>query len=422
MQRLALLAAVLVLVTVTPHAAADHIDTGEFQKGCGFTEDQWDEGVYDCGGSIPSIQDPGFVNASQADGWLEDGDIVIGVAENGTAKAYPIKILNWHEIVNDEIEPSPPGDGESARPQDGQIGSEPIAVTYCPLCGSSIVFERTVGDRVLDFHVSGYLFRQDLVMVDEQTHTLWPQIEASAARGPLHGTDLALFPSTTTGWADWKELHPDTLVLERPRCDDQSTENQRGCSGGSFQRNYETFPYGSYDSNRNVGISGGSREDVRGLHPKDTVLGLTVDGTSKAYPFSNLSTEKVVNDEVGSTPVVITWFSSDGQAFERSANRTFTWVGNGTIEDDQGNRYDAVTGASQGAAPDLEELGTVDLFWFAWLDHNPDTQLYTTNGTVTVGEHEPPGNTIPGAGVFHALAVLALASLALAVTRRSGRA
>lgn len=402
MQSRAVLASALILLSLAPSAAAGHIDTSEFRKGCGFTEDQWEEGVYDCAGSIPSIQEPDFRNASYADGWLNAEESVIGVTANGTAKAYPLPILNWHEVANDEI------------------GGTPIAVTYCPLCGSAIVFERTVDERVLDFHVSGYLFRQDLVMVDEQTHSLWPQIEGSAARGPLHGTDLGLYPSTTIAWEDWKAKHPDTLVLERPRCGDNSTDNRRGCRG-DFQRNYENYPYGSYRSDRSVGITGQARGDVQGLHPKANVVGVVLDGTAKAYPLSLLSGRKVLDDEVAGTPVVVTWVDGDAAVYERPGNRSFhLGETNGTIVDERGNRYDAATGASHGAVPDLRRIETVDLFWFAWLDHHPKTQLYTANGTITIEEHDPPRST-PLPSSLLILGALAGTALVGRVTRNSGR-
>ncbi|MDX1612640.1 MAG: DUF3179 domain-containing (seleno)protein, partial [Candidatus Thermoplasmatota archaeon] len=116
---LAVLAALSTLTWALPGASAGHIDTDEFRKGCPFSEDEWDDGVYDCGGRIPSIQAPRFAPGD----WLEDGDVVIGVVQGGEAKAYPIRILDWHEIVNDEID------------------GVPIAVTYCPLCGSSVAYE-----------------------------------------------------------------------------------------------------------------------------------------------------------------------------------------------------------------------------------------------------------------------------------------
>lgn len=392
--------ALVVLYAAVPAASADHIPVEEFRKGCGFTEDDYEEGIYDCGGSIPSIQNPGFVSAEEAD-WLEDGDLVIGVQANGTAKAYPIEILDWHEIANDEID------------------GTPIAVTYCPLCGSAIVFERTVDDQTLDLHVSGYLYRQDLVMIDEQTHSLWPQIEGEAARGPLHGQALELYPSATTGWQDWTERHPETLVLERPRCDDDSTENRRSCSG-EFQRSYGSYPYGDYQTNRDIGISGETRGTVQGLHPKATVLGVETDQARKAYPLSTISDEQVIHDRVGDTPVVVAWTGSDGVVYERTADQRFQLAANGTqLVDGDANRWDVANGEPVDAPEPLRALESLDLFWFAWMDHNPTTELYTANGTVNV-THDPPEAQTPGPGVLATAIAIGLAT-AWAVTSRSAR-
>lgn len=395
----ALALALAALAALSGVAAADNVPVGEFRKGCGFTEDDYEEGVYDCGGSIPSIQDPNFGPAGEAD-WLEGGDIVIGIQANGTAKAFPLSILNWHEVANDEI------------------GGTPVAVTYCPLCGSSIVFERTVEDQVLDFHVSGYLFRQDLVMIDEQTHSLWPQIEGEAARGPFHGTALQLFPSATMSWEDWVDRHPDTLVLDRPRCEDNSTENRRSCHG-NLQRDYGSYPYGDYRTNRDAGVTGGTRDTVEGLHPKATVLGVEADGATKAYPLSAITEERVIHDRVGDQPVVVAWTGSDGAAYAREPGERFRLVDNETVlADGDGRRWMPETGEALNASADLEPLDGLDLFWFAWTDHHPTTQVYTANGTVNVSREPPPAST-PGPGGL--AAALALAAAAGAVTARSRR-
>lgn len=388
------------LLGLAPAAAADHIPVQEFQKGCGFTEGDYEEGVYDCGGAIPSIQDPSFSPASEVD-WLDDGEVVIGVEANGTAKAYPISILNWHEIANDEVD------------------GTPIAVTYCPLCGSSIVFERTVDNRTLDLHVSGYLFRNDLVMIDAQTNSLWPQIAGEAARGDLHGQALTLYPSATMSWSDWLDRHPDTLVLDRPRCDDGSTENRRSCRG-DFQRNYESYPYGDYRTNRDIGVSGETRGPVQGLHPKTTVLGVETETGNKAYPLSTISQERVIHDRVGDVPVVVAWTGSDGAAYERAPGQRFELAANDTeLVDEDGDRWDVATGQSLQADEPLTPLDSLDLFWFAWTDHQPTTQVYTANGTVNV-TREPPQNSAPGPGAVATVVATGLASV-LAVTARSRR-
>ncbi len=151
--------------------------------------------IRDC---IPSIDGPEFETVAEADSWLKDADLVLGLELNGVVKAYPVKILNWHEIVND------------------YLNETPIAVTYCPLCNSGLVFVRPiVKNQVLEFGVSGRLYKSDLVMYDRQTGSLWSQIEGRAIVGPLAGEAerLQLLPIDVVPWGSWKQQHPDTLVL-----------------------------------------------------------------------------------------------------------------------------------------------------------------------------------------------------------------
>ena len=130
---------------------------------------------------IPSIDDPRFVASSSVD-YLDDGDIVIGFAQGGTARAYPTRILVWHEIVNDEVD------------------GEPIAVTYCPLCGTAMVFRRSVGGRQRTFGVSGLLYQSDVLMYDRESESLWSQLAMRAVAGPAEGTELEWLPSEHMTW------------------------------------------------------------------------------------------------------------------------------------------------------------------------------------------------------------------------------
>jgi hypothetical protein len=163
--------------------------------------------------TIPAITDPVFApDWSGIDPALVDESLVIGVERDGVARAYPLKLLNWHEVVNDDL-------------------GGPLVVTYCPLCASGVVADRTVDGETLafggsgstatgaskevvtSFGVSGLLWRADLVMYDETTGSLWSQLLATAIRGELTGTDLALYPSAVTTWGQWRESHPDAEVI-----------------------------------------------------------------------------------------------------------------------------------------------------------------------------------------------------------------
>jgi len=142
---------------------------------------------------IPSIDQPRFVAAGQSG--LRDSDRVLGVARNGIVRAYPVRILNWHEIVND------------------RLAGEPVAITYCPLCGTGMAFSARAADRELSFGVSGLLYNSDVLLYDRATGSLWSQIMSRAVTGPLRGTSLTAVPLTHTTWADWRARHPRTEVL-----------------------------------------------------------------------------------------------------------------------------------------------------------------------------------------------------------------
>ena len=143
---------------------------------------------------IPVLTDPPFVAASRAS-FLKDNDRVLGVNLNGIAKAYPIRIMNWHEIVND------------------QFAGASVAVTYCPLCYTGMAFRADMDGRRNIFGVSGLLYNSDVVLYDRTTESLWSQLLAQAISGPKPGQQLEAVPVTNTTWTDWRARHPDSLVL-----------------------------------------------------------------------------------------------------------------------------------------------------------------------------------------------------------------
>jgi len=212
---------------------------------------------------IPSIDQPKFVKASEAD-FLSDNDKVLGVTIKGEAKAYPIKILNWHEIVND------------------RIGGQAVVITYCPLCGSGMAFSAEVGGAPKTFGVSGLLYNSDVLLYDRETETLWSQIMGQAVAGKHRGKSLTLIPTDNTTWAQWKETHPKTQVL---------AENT------GFTRDYDTSPYANYDKDPSVWFPVTAKN--KDYHAKTLVIGIEVDGKFKAYPFPELKKTKqtVIEDK-----------------------------------------------------------------------------------------------------------------------------
>lgn len=217
--------------------------------------------------AIPAIADPGFVAASDA--YPAPDGLVIGLALGGEAKAYPVSVLNWHEVVDDTV------------------GGRPVAVTWCPLCFTAMVFDREVQGRTLTFRVSGKLYRNNLVMYDVETGSLWSQEAARAIAGPLEGAELRLLPSELAPWAAWREQHPGSLVLEPPGL-----------------RNYGSDPYLGYATSPDT-LYPVARPDAR-LPAKALVYGLRAGGEAKAYPFDVLRREGVVNDAIGGVAVVLT--------------------------------------------------------------------------------------------------------------------
>lgn len=290
---------------------------------------------------------------------LTDDDRVIGIERNGESRAYPLRILNWHEVVNDNW--------------DG-----PLLVTYCPLCGSGVTAERTVRGEETTFGVSGLLWNSDLVMYDELTESLWSQIAGRAIRGPEVGTTLNFVPSTLTTWKAWRDEHPDTTVLLPPP--ESSTVN-----GPDEIRDYRQNPYGGYDSSEQIGIGRNDFSDDSGLHPKAQVIGVSADGVHKAYPFEAVEKAGVVNDTVGDLPVVVT-AGPDGfslHAFVRrvdGSTLTFERASDTHLRAD-GSRFAITTGNAVDGPHEGTQLETANdrsqMFWFAWKDFHPDTEIYS---------------------------------------------
>ena len=221
---------------------------------------------------IPSIDKPRFVSVYSA-GVPGPDDRVLGITRNGISKAYPVAILNWHEIVND------------------QFRGEPIVVTYCPLCGTGIAYRSKVSGRTLDFGVSGLLYNSDMLLYDRQTESLWSQIRRQAVSGPMKGTKLEPVVLTHTRWQDWQQRHPDTRVL--------STDT-------GYQRDYLRNPYAGYAMSRELYFPVQARDSR--YHPKERVLGLELAGQFKAYPFSELEKAGgIVRDTFAGQQLVVSY-------------------------------------------------------------------------------------------------------------------
>lgn len=347
--------AVLALLAATTPA-----DRGENRRAMNATYNVTSDGtrytvhpselVMGCSGKdcIPSIDDPSFVAAEDAD-WLGDGDLVLGLEIEGEARAYPLRVLNLHEIVND------------------RVGGDPVAVTYCPLCRSALVYSRTVEGQTLEFGVSGRLLNANLVMYDRETGTFWSQIQGDALVGPLVPAELDLVTSTLTGWEDWRAAHPDTRVLSRD-------------TGIYPPDAYGRDPYAGYANSSRVGFGVDATDDR--LTPKRIVYGVAVGDAAVAYTEDAIRTEGAINDEVGGLPVVLVADPVDGgiDVFVRTAGNAtlaFERSGDGLV-DGNGDRWshDGVAREGPHEGTRLDRLNSHGFFWFAWSAFHPGTDVY----------------------------------------------
>ncbi len=220
---------------------------------------------------IPSIDSPKFSSIDAID-FMSADDLIIGVWADGEIKGYPHPILDWHEIVND------------------QMGNQAFALTYCPLTGTAINWNRKLSNgETTTFGVSGKLYNNNLIPYDRETDSYWSQINLNCVNGDRVGEAASLFPIIETSWKTWKELFPDAEVLN---------------TNTGFNRNYLQYPYGDYKTNNDRIIFPLSNLDNR-LAAKDRVLGVSINDDWKAYPLSLFETPKVIHDRVGGEEIVV---------------------------------------------------------------------------------------------------------------------
>ncbi|MEL4304585.1 DUF3179 domain-containing protein [Methanococcoides sp. LMO-2] len=292
---------------------------------------------------IPSIDNPEYVTVEEADRWIEDNELVLALIHNETKKVYPLQIIVWHEIVNDHI------------------NGEPILITYCPLCGSGIAYERTINGEEVEFGTSGKLYNSNLVMYDRKTNSYWTQIGGQAIVGELTGMELEAISIETVVWRDWKVAHPDSEVLS------QNT---------GFSRPYGNDPYGNYYENSILLFPVENSNTT--IHPKTVIFGIELNDTFKAYREDDLIELGSIEDTIDGVNILV----------ER---------------DDVG----IVTITNQDTG---EEIIKERDFWFAWYAFHPETELYLPEGVVPEPPEEdqdvPLGPIVPLLSVSIAFAVL----------------
>ena len=313
---------------------------------------------------IRPIDEPRFDTAADTE-WLTESEPGVMLDIGGDVRFYPLSVLTRHEIVNDEV------------------GGMPVAVTYCPLCNTAVVFDREFEGNTLRLGVSGLLRHSDMVMWDDQTESLWQQITGEGIVGEEAGSQLTIIPASIVRWADFVAENPDGLAM---------SEDQ------GLGIRYGTNPYEFYSSRtRPFGFFQGEIDDR--LPALERVVGVTVGETEKAYPFIDLQEIKVVNDEVNGQPVVVLWGAPDTadalDSFDLTQSRGIgTAVAYDPVVDGQTLTFepageffrDVETGSTWtilGTALDGDMAGSqLDLishrneFWFAWQAFFPEAEVW----------------------------------------------
>ena len=313
---------------------------------------------------IPSIDAPRFQSTNEADEWLDDREPVVFVQVNDEAKAYPIQILMWHEIVNDTV------------------GGEPLLVSFCPLCNTAIAFKRTYNGQVFDFGTTGRLRYSNLIMYDRQTETWWQQATGDAIAGVHTGAQLEFYPAAMISWKDFKSQYPDGPVLSRDT---------------GYSRNYGTNPYFGYDDiSQTPFLYDGSTPNQ--LLPMTRVLTVDLKNETVAYPYDVLRKVHVINDMVSGEAVVVFWAEGTASALDTSnipeGREVGAAVAYSRLLDDQvldfefkdGKIFDTQTGsewnlfgiaiAGELSGNKLEPVVSINHFWFSWAAFKPGTRIF----------------------------------------------
>ena len=262
---------------------------------------------------IPSIDHPKFVSVEEANEWIGDDEHVLALIHNGVARVYPLQIIVWHEIANDTI------------------AGDPILITYCPLCGSGIAYQRSIDGEAVEFGTSGKLYNSNLVTYDRKTDTYWSQIGGLAILGELTDERLVPLSIDTVVWGDWKVAYPESEVLSRDT---------------GYSRSYGRDPYETYYTDDSIWFPVEARDDR--IPPKTVIFGIEVNGVYNAYRESDLVAQVTIDDAIGDVALRI----------ERDPARIVS-----------------VTNIESG-----EEIVKEREFWFAWYAFHPETLLYVDEG------------------------------------------
>ena len=313
---------------------------------------------------IPAIDDPKFVDINSASDWLQSKEPVIALEIGGIAKAYPLSILMWHEIVNDEI------------------GDTGVSVTFCPLCNASIVFDRDLNGVRHDFGTTGRLRLSDMVMYDRQTESWWQQFTGEGIIGKMNGEKLNQIPSNIVAFESFKKQYPDGLVLSRET---------------GHTRTYGRNPYAGYDDINSSPFLFRGKTDKR-LRPMERVLSLRANDKTMLFDLTSLKDKPVVNSAFEDTSFVVLAFENMNSALDKSeisASRlipsaavysamvddkklTFSLKDGVVTDAETGSEWNIFGIAEKGelAGKRLQQLDQGVHFAFAWLAFDPEAQIF----------------------------------------------
>jgi len=298
---------------------------------------------------IPSIDFPNFVSLNDA-AFMKEGEDVLIIRENGETKIYPEKILDWHQMVND------------------QIGDQAIAVSYSTLSGMASVWKRLIESRTLSFGVSRYLYKNNQIYYDRETLNYWSQILGRSVSGNIIDTELEIIPSSMMNWEAAQKYFPDAKIMS---------------PNTGFVRDYNAYPYTDYRTDNNDFIFDPDSLDVSQIAAKERVLGIDQDSTRKVYRFDSFDNEDfdIIYDFVGLRKVVV--FASKKynyiNAFFNPENIAFN-INSSTemIEDTNGNTYNllgqVIAGPDEGNR--LAFANAKFGYWLVWYDYFPDIEIY----------------------------------------------
>jgi hypothetical protein len=298
---------------------------------------------------IPPLRAPKTIAAAEAS-WLKDGHLVFGIVVNGEARAYPKRILAWHEMAVD------------------RLGGVDLTIVYCTLCGMVVPYDSVVAGRRLTFGTSGLLYRSNKLMFDEETSSLWSALEGVPVVGPMVGRGLRLsfHPVVTTTWGEWKRDHPTTTVLSL------ETGHQRDYGEGVAYRDYFAtdrlmFQVPTVDTRLK------HKAEVLVLRPD--VIGR--DATPVAISVDRLKRSPVFTfDAGGRAYVVVTSKGGANRVYERGTHSFVDRAADGAIRDAQGRRWSATPDALVGEHGDrLARVPAHRAFWFGWVAQYPTTTL-----------------------------------------------